>query len=98
MFYIADDNVVNLLTDLVTEDLTVFVQNKILRNVIKSGIDVLYVNDGVYHSPQTLKTYPSDFLLGALVTIVRPRFIKGTDEELPAYFEDCCINHELMRT
>ncbi|XP_023296746.2 uncharacterized protein LOC111679403 isoform X1 [Lucilia cuprina] len=92
IYLIKADNITNLLTDIITEDLDVLVQNKILRNSIRSGIDVLYINDGVYHNSAELKTYPSECLLGALVTLVRPRLVQGlfSDEPLPQHILNCC--------
>ncbi|XP_065359447.1 uncharacterized protein LOC135953465 [Calliphora vicina] len=93
IYLIKANDVTNLLTDMITEDMGVFVQNKILRDGIKSGIDVLYVNDGVYHKSTELKIYPSECLLGALVTLVRPHQVHGLlgEGQLPQHIVDCCV-------
>ncbi|XP_037813749.1 uncharacterized protein LOC119604914 [Lucilia sericata] len=98
IYLIKADNITNLLTDIITEDMDVLIQNKILRNSIKSGIDVLYVNDGVYHKSAELKTYPSECLLGALVTLVRPRLVQGllSDESLPQHILNCCEDNSCV--
>lgn len=72
----------------------VFVQNIILRNSIKTGIDILYINDGVYSNSSVFKEYPTECLLGALATLVRPRYIQGLTnyEQLPEYLLNCCLD------
>ncbi|KAM7355482.1 uncharacterized protein ACRADG_001517 [Cochliomyia hominivorax] len=92
MYLIKADNVTNLITDMITENMEVFVQNKTLRENIKMGIDVLYINDGVYSNSSLLKEYPAEDLLGSLATLVKPRYIQGllNDRQLPIYVEYCC--------
>lgn len=79
---------------MITEDMEVFVQNKTFRNSIKIGIDVLYINDGVYHNKVVLKEFPSECVLGALVTLVRPRYVQGllNEEQLPQHIVNCCAD------
>ncbi|TMW49128.1 hypothetical protein DOY81_005783 [Sarcophaga bullata] len=94
MFLIKADNVTNLLTDMITNDMQAFIQNSILRKATKNGIDVLYINDGLYTKTEQLTMYPSECLLGALLTLVQPRIAQGLSggENLP----QCLIN--LCRT
>lgn len=93
------DNVVSLLTDLISENNEVFVQNKTLRNTIKSGIDILYINDGIYSNSLVFKEYyPKEFLLGALATLIRPRYIQGLTwhQQLPQHLLNCCLNSNIL--
>lgn len=70
----------------------VFIQNNVLRNAIKNGIDVVYVNDGIYAKTDRLTIYPSEYLLGTLLTLVRPRIIQGLSggKNLPRYICNLC--------
>lgn len=73
-----------------------FIVNKTLRQILKD-VDVLYLNDGVYQKSPQLPEYPTECLLGALVTVVQPRYVVGiSGNELPQYIYDCCKPEDLL--
>lgn len=75
---------------MITNDMQAFIQNNTLRKATKNGIDVLYINDGLYTKTEQLRIYPSECLLGALLTLIQPRIVQGLSggENLP----QCIIN------
>ena len=77
---------------MITNDMQAFIQNTILRKAIKNGIDVLYINDGLYTKTEQLRIYPSECLLGALLTLVQPSIVHGLSggENLPEYIINSC--------
>lgn len=82
----------SILTDNLTQnDLHVFQYKHIVRQCVKEGIDILYINDTAYYDSESKYKFPSKFILRTLSTLVKPIFLKGySGNNLPQLLLDCC--------
>ncbi|XP_013115756.2 uncharacterized protein LOC106093255 [Stomoxys calcitrans] len=95
MFIIEDEYVKSIVTDNLTpKDLYHLTHQKIARDRINEGIDVLYINDAAYQELEKNDKNPSKVLLRSIAHTVQPAFIKGYfNNPLPQSLLDCCSTH-----
>ena len=64
-------------TDQLPDNWKVFLSSNRLRNALKTGIDVLYVNDAALIPSTKLSVFPTKDQLTELFTLVKARSIFG---------------------